>query len=380
MPCAASVAHERRAAARRCVGARPSDSSSIISSRGCSMNAMPSVSICCWPPERLPAGSSSRSRRTGNSSSTCSVALATRALSLRCSQPASRRFSATVSDGNTPWPPGTMHDAAARDLVRRRVRHVAAVEDDRAVGRLDEAGDRLQQRRLARAVRAEQRDDLALVDLEVRRRTAPARCRSARRRCGRAAASPRPAGACSSTSACAAVEVHTRLMSDFTYSDADDEDPRADEEDRHHDQQARRGCRSGRRCRRRRRARAGPGRMNSDAIAKPERSDLGRDRERERREDARHEQRRRARRSTMFIAIASQRYGREREHDPRAGDARRRRPRAAAARARGRVSMSRDASGMPSRIADDLRGLGDRGDEASLRRRRGGRPARSRAT
>ena len=118
------------------------------------------------------------------------------ALSLRCSHAASRRFSATVSDGNTPCAAGHLHDAAPGDLVRRRVGHVAAVEHDRAVGRLDEAGDRLQQRRLAGAVGAEQRDDLALVDLEVRRRTAPARRRSARRRCGRAAASPRPAGAC----------------------------------------------------------------------------------------------------------------------------------------------------------------------------------------
>ena len=55
-------------------GARPSESSSIISNRGRSMNAIPSASICCWPPERFPAGSSSRFRNTGKSSSTCSVA------------------------------------------------------------------------------------------------------------------------------------------------------------------------------------------------------------------------------------------------------------------------------------------------------------------
>ena len=60
-----------------------------------------------------------------------------------------------------------LHDAAARDLVGRRVRHVAPVEHDGAVRRLDQTGDRLQQRRLAGAVGAEQRDDLAFVDLEV---------------------------------------------------------------------------------------------------------------------------------------------------------------------------------------------------------------------
>ena len=53
------------------------------------------------------------------------------------------------------------------DLVRRRVRDVAAVEDDRAAVGLDDAADRLQQRALAGAVRAEQRDDLALLDVEV---------------------------------------------------------------------------------------------------------------------------------------------------------------------------------------------------------------------
>ena len=45
--------------------------------------------------------------------------------------------------------------------------HVTAVEDDRSAGRLDETGDRAEQRRLSGAVRPEERDDLALVDLEV---------------------------------------------------------------------------------------------------------------------------------------------------------------------------------------------------------------------
>ena len=56
------------------LGARPSESSSIISSRGRSSSAMARVSICCWPPLRLAAGSCMRSTRAGNISS----ALATR--------------------------------------------------------------------------------------------------------------------------------------------------------------------------------------------------------------------------------------------------------------------------------------------------------------
>ena len=47
-------------------GARPSDSSSIISSRGSTRKLIPSASICCWPPDRLAAGSSSRLSSTGN--------------------------------------------------------------------------------------------------------------------------------------------------------------------------------------------------------------------------------------------------------------------------------------------------------------------------
>ena len=71
--------------------------------------------------------------------------------------------------------------------MRRRVGDVAAVEEDRAVRRLLHAGDGAQQRRLARAVRAEQGDDLALLDVEVDAEQRPARRRRSRRRRGRSA-------------------------------------------------------------------------------------------------------------------------------------------------------------------------------------------------
>ncbi|MEZ5208836.1 MAG: hypothetical protein R2690_18110 [Acidimicrobiales bacterium] len=58
-------------------------------------------------------------------------------------------------------------DAELGDLVRRGVGDVTALEDDGAGVGLDHAGDGLQQGRLAGAVGAEQRHDLALVDLDV---------------------------------------------------------------------------------------------------------------------------------------------------------------------------------------------------------------------
>jgi hypothetical protein len=52
-------------------------------------------------------------------------------------------------------------------LVRRRVGDVAPVEQDASIGRLLEAGDEAQGRRLAAARRAEQREELAAGDAEV---------------------------------------------------------------------------------------------------------------------------------------------------------------------------------------------------------------------
>jgi hypothetical protein len=51
--------------------------------------------------------------------------------------------------------------------VRRRARHVVAVEQDLALGRALEAGDEPQRRRLAAARRAEHREELAARHLEL---------------------------------------------------------------------------------------------------------------------------------------------------------------------------------------------------------------------
>ena len=88
------------------VGARPSESSSIMSSSGRVMSAPPRASICCSPPERSPASWPDRSPRIGNRSRTSARAAFTRWGSSRMSQVARRRFSATVRVGKMPLPPG----------------------------------------------------------------------------------------------------------------------------------------------------------------------------------------------------------------------------------------------------------------------------------
>jgi hypothetical protein len=60
-----------------------------------------------------------------------------------------------------------LDDAARGDFVWRGIRHVASVEDYGARFCLDESRNGFQQCRLSRAVRAEERDDLSFVDLEV---------------------------------------------------------------------------------------------------------------------------------------------------------------------------------------------------------------------
>ena len=62
------LAGRPRGAGPTIVGARPRDSSSIISSSGRVISAPPRASICCSPPERLPAICLYRSLRIGNSS------------------------------------------------------------------------------------------------------------------------------------------------------------------------------------------------------------------------------------------------------------------------------------------------------------------------
>ncbi len=106
VPCSFSACTARNNSATM-LGASPSDSSSIMMRRGFDSSAIAIVSICCCPPLRFAAGSCMRDSSTGNISSTLPIASARLRLS-RSSHPARRRFSATVSFENTPWPPGTI--------------------------------------------------------------------------------------------------------------------------------------------------------------------------------------------------------------------------------------------------------------------------------
>ena len=60
-----------------------------------------------------------------------------------------------------------LRDAEARDVVGRHGGDVAAVEADRSRAGARRTEDGHHQRRFAGAVRADQRDDLALVDRDI---------------------------------------------------------------------------------------------------------------------------------------------------------------------------------------------------------------------
>ncbi len=82
--------------------------------------------------------------------------------------PPSARFSATVSVAKMCRPSGTRAMPRRAIVLGPRVRRARRPRyETLAAGERDEADDRCQRRRLAGAVRADETDDLALVDLEV---------------------------------------------------------------------------------------------------------------------------------------------------------------------------------------------------------------------
>ena len=94
----------------------------------------------------------------------------------------SSRFSSTVIRGKIRRPSGDWRDAEPHDAVGGQRVDALAVEGDGAAPRPHGAEDRLQRRRLAGAVGADQRDDLAAAARTATRRAARGCCRS---RCGR---------------------------------------------------------------------------------------------------------------------------------------------------------------------------------------------------
>ncbi len=149
------------------MGASPSASSSISSRRGRVSITRASASICCSPPERVPAAWWSRGASSGNRSSASSIA------ERACAASPAERVGAdqqVVADGQ----PGEGHLAAdqqrgplADDLLRLEIGAVDPEDADDAAVRVVETGHRPQQGRLAGTVGAEQRDHLPFADLEI---------------------------------------------------------------------------------------------------------------------------------------------------------------------------------------------------------------------
>ncbi len=98
----------RMAASTVCTmaGARPREGSSNITSSGCPIRQRPMASICCSPPDSVPAACPARSARRGKRVRTRS-SVAARPARARGSMEPMRRFSRTLSVGNTCRPSAT---------------------------------------------------------------------------------------------------------------------------------------------------------------------------------------------------------------------------------------------------------------------------------
>ena len=83
------------------------------------------------------------------------------------------RFSSTLRLGNKPPALRNHGNSATNDVVRPPCLRWAIVEDDGSGLALEQSGNALEEGRLAGAVCADDRDDLAGADLEVDTDTAP---------------------------------------------------------------------------------------------------------------------------------------------------------------------------------------------------------------
>ena len=146
-------------------GASPSDGSSNITSSGAPIRQRPIASICCSPPDSVPAA--------------CARALGQdreqRQHPLEITRPARPRARQHRAHGEVFGDRERRKDLAAlRDLadaevadaVARPARDVAAAKHDAPARRAVHARDGADERGLAGAVRADDGDDLAFRDLE----------------------------------------------------------------------------------------------------------------------------------------------------------------------------------------------------------------------
>ena len=147
-------------------GASPIEGSSSSSRVGLPSSARATASICCSPPDMVPAFWLIRSRSRGNSSSTRSRSSAIFAVSLRVYAPRSR-FSDTVIRWKILRPSGDWQMPSLTTSWPGMPLMRPALEDDLARRRPQQAGDGAQRGRLAGAVGPDQGHDLAGVDDEV---------------------------------------------------------------------------------------------------------------------------------------------------------------------------------------------------------------------
>ena len=126
-------------------------------------SARASATRCCWPPEswfglRL---ISAASRTRSSSAATRSVDLVLGDLL------AAKAEGDVVTDAQVGEQRIALKHRVRRALVGREADHVLAVDQNPPRGRLLEAGDHPQGRRLAAAARAEQGEELPLADVQV---------------------------------------------------------------------------------------------------------------------------------------------------------------------------------------------------------------------
>ena len=143
------------------IGASPIDGSSISSSFGRDISARPIATICCSPPDSVPASCERRSMQQREQ--------LVDPVEVLLGAPAAQvgAHLEVLEHRHRREQPAVLRDdrEAAADAVARRPRgDVLAVDAHGAVARPDDAEDRLQRRRLARRVAAEQADELARLD------------------------------------------------------------------------------------------------------------------------------------------------------------------------------------------------------------------------
>jgi hypothetical protein len=144
-------------------GWMPSVGSSRISSFGPIASARPIASCCCWPPERSPPRRRSIWRSTGNISK---IRSGTGVPPGQVGQPHQQ----ILLHGQARKDLASLRhvaDAGLDPLVRRGTRQVAAGKLDAAALRRQQTHQRLEQRRLADAVAAENRRHLARLGGEA---------------------------------------------------------------------------------------------------------------------------------------------------------------------------------------------------------------------